>query len=351
MTFASSSRAILLAVATLAFGAVAPAQTSPKKMPKVGFCGGFADRTHVFHKAFAEGMRKRGWIDGKNVQILIPEGTMGRPGIFTQSCTEYMADRDLDVIVDGGRRDDPTYKVPMVGTLNDVLGTPLAASPTRRITGISIASDGISATDKMMALLKEALGAENIFLLYATPPGPGADKLREPPPRVREAARTLGVNVHPVVFTKFEDFEPAFERMAGTPRSAAIFYQGMYWYKIWSGNRGADWYIHKHRLPMMMPSPDWVQAMDTTVFGYGLSMIEMAERKSHFVDRILRGAKPAELPFEQLPYRFGVNLNAAKLYGITIPASVLLQADIVVPPHPKFEWAKPPPPAPSGLEP
>ena len=329
----------------------AAAQAPPQRIAKVGFCGGFGDRTHVFHKAFEEGMRKRGWVDGRNLQILIPERPITPDGVASRSCDEYMADKELDVIVDGRRHDDPTYKVPIVGVLNDVLGTPLATSPSRKITGLSIASDGISATDKMMALLKEAVGAENIFLLYATPPGPGAKRLEEPPPPIREAALKLGVKVHAVVFTKFEDFEPAFRMMAATPRGAAIFYQGMYWYKIISGHKGVDWYIHKHRLPVMMRSPDWVQTMDAVPFGYGLSMIEMAERKSHFVDRILRGAKPADLPFEQLAFRFGINVDAAKLYGITIPSSVLLQADIVVPPHPKFDWAKPPPPGKGGLEP
>jgi putative ABC transport system substrate-binding protein len=333
--------AAAFAIALLgALGAVA--QAVPPKIPRVGFCGGFGDRTHIFHKKFVEGMRKRGWIDGNNVQILIPEGTIAPPGIRLRSCEEYMADKSLDVIVGGGEHDNPAYKTPMVKQIGRVSSTPLAKSSTRNVTGLTDEVDSALLLGKRIALLKEATGAENIFFLSARPQGPkvkpGIGTAEDLLPRTREVAKELGVKVLPVYFTKFEDFEPAFRTIAATPHSAAIFYMGMYWYEIQRDGLGVDHFIDKVRLPVMMPSPDWVQTRSNVPIAYGPSMIEAAERNSYFVDRILRGAKPAELPFEQIPYRLGIDVDAARFFGVDIPQSVLLQADILVPPHPRFKW-------------
>ena len=343
-------------VAVLALLAVfeALSQGTPKRLPRVGYCGGFGDRTHIFHKKFVEGMRKRGWIDGKNVHILIPEGTIVPPGIVLRKCEDYMADKDLDVIVGGGNHDDPAYNVPMVKTIGRVSATPLAKSATRNVTGLTDEVEFAALLGKRMALLKEATGAENIFFLVAQPSGPkvkpGVGVAEDLLPRTREVAARLGVQARLVTFTKFEDFEPAFRIIAATPRSAAIFQMGMYWFEIQRGGVAVDHFIDRIRLPVMMPSPDWVQATNKVPIAYGPSMVEGAERSSYFVDRILRGAKPAELPFEQMPYRLGIDLEAAKFFGMDIPQSVLLQADILVPPQPRFKWMedppKPGPPAP-----
>jgi putative ABC transport system substrate-binding protein len=208
----------------------------------------------------------------------------------------------------------------------------------------------------MIELLREATGAEHIFLLFAGSAGPGfkpgLGDIEDLPDgeRVRQAARRLRIRVTPVNFTKHEDFEPAFRVISSTPKSAAIVHLSVHWFRITSAHRSLDWYVHKHRVVVMMPGPDWVQSNTTSVIGYGKGMLEEKERYSYFVDRILRGAKPADLPFEHLPYRLGIGLDAAKLYGITIPASLMLKADIVVPPHPRFKWIEPPP-GPVGLEP
>jgi ABC-type uncharacterized transport system substrate-binding protein len=231
--------------------------------------------------------------------------------------------------------------------MRGVLKTPLARSPTRNVTGTSEEPDIPFVRDKMMALLKEATGAEHIFFLNAPLPEanakPGIGTEDRLAPQIREVARKLGVKVAPVNFTRFEDFEPAFRTMAATPRSAAIFNTGMTWYKLRSNGVGVDQYIDAHRIPTMMPSPDWVQTDDGVMIAYGTSWIEAAERSSYFVDRILRGAKPSDLPFEQLPYRLGINLDAARRLGITVPPSVQLQADILVPPHPRLKWVDPVP--------
>ena len=337
--------ALVFACATLVAAGPAAAQSS--RLPRVGYCGGFGYRTHVFHKAFMEGMRKRGWIDGKNVQILIPEGTIALPGIVLKSCDDYMADKNLDVIVGGARHDDPAYKIPIVKQIGRVSETPLAKSSTRNVTGLTDEVDFATLLGKRMALLKEATGAENIFFFEARPPGPnvkpGVGAAEDLRPRTREVAASLGVKPRLVTFTRFEDFEPAFRVIAATPRSAAIFQMGMYWNKIQRDGLGVDHFINRHRLPVMMPSPDWVQTKSNVMIAYGPSMIEAAERNSYFVDRILRGAKPAELPFEQMPYRLGIDLETAKLLGVSIPQSLVLQADILVPPQPRFNWLDVPP--------
>ena len=335
------ARAVVAAALFVAFQATA--QPTPQKLPRVGFCDGFGNPDHVFHKTFVFGMRNRGWEDGRNVRIVIPEGTITKEMVRLRSCEDYMADKGLDVVVMEGFS-NPNSKVPVVTALRNVAGSPLAKSTTRNVTGITEEEHSLVQT-KRMALLKEALGARTIAFIYARPAGPkvkpGIGRAEDLPAEIREAAAQLGVEAMPINFTAFEDFEPAFKIIAAKPRAALIFHTGMYWYKIRSNDVAVDQFIEKHRLPMMLPQPDWVQANNMTMIAYGVSFLERMERYSYFVDRILRGAKPAELPFEQLPNRLAINLDAAKSYGITVPHSVLLQADVVVPYDPRFDWVPP----------
>jgi len=319
------------------------AQTKPVRLPRVGDCGNFGDPNHSFHKAFIAGMRKHGWEEGRNYQhVYVPEG---------RECKEYMAGQDIDVLV-GDQNEQPDPRVPVVTVVADVAGTPLAKSATRNITGLSL-EDFKSIQIKRMSLLKELMGARHIYFMYAVPPEVLAKRRPEvkagigPPEGLveeyRDAAAKLGVTIAPVHFTKFEDFEPAFRGIASKARPALIFYTSGYWDKIMSNGVGVEDFIKKHRLPFIMPQPDWVQMNDTVLMAYGRSYLEERERLAYFVDRILRGAKPADLPFEALPLRLGINLDAAKAFGITVPASLIAQADILRPYAARTEWITPEP--------
>ena len=348
---ATALKRVIAGVAILAaldISAQAPAQ----KIPRVGFCGGLADPGHIFTRTFYEGMRKRGWEDGRNVRIIMPP----RDTWPHKPCGDFMADKSLDVLV-LEQHSNPHPKIPVVTKLSGVAGSDLGRSTTRNITGVTREHGAWEEDSKRIALLKEAFGADRVLLISAEVPGPnvtpGLGSMDEVPAELLDAARKLGVAIVPVTITKREDLlEPALNAMAEQPRSAAIMYDSPNWYRV-----GASWEIalfmlkHRKRLPVMALKADWVPARYPMVeleriIAYGTSYLDERERYAYFVDRILRGAKPAELPFEQTPNRLAINLDAAKASGITIAQSIVMQADWVVPHHPRFDWTSTPEPPP-----
>jgi hypothetical protein len=133
----SSIRPILIALALLA-ALDLPAQAQPPKVPRVGYCFGVGDPGHYWTRTFIEGLRKRGWEDGRNVRVvLMPPGSGNNKDFgLTDTCRTYMADKNLDVLVIAGQQ-DPHPKIPVVTALPNVAGSELARSRTRNITGIT----------------------------------------------------------------------------------------------------------------------------------------------------------------------------------------------------------------------
>lgn len=333
----------------VAFGAAA--QASQKRIPRVGFCPGFGDPGHIFSKTFDEGLRKRGWEDGRNVHIIHPTGTWGSDGRPIRTCDDYMADKNLDVLVVYGHR-DPDPRIPVVTLLWDVHGTALSKSSTRNITGIAREEDDWKVDAKRLALLKEAVGARRVVLLEppANPPNPkvtpGVGSAEQVHVELREAARRLDVSVIPVNITKREDVESVFNAMAARPHTAAILYLSV----GWGGEAGLELrrQLQKHnRIPVMRSKADIVMVKTpepetAPIIAYGTSHLDEMDRFAYFVDRILKGARPADLPFEQTPHRLAINVDAAKRIGITFPPSILTQADFMVPHHPMHDWTTTP---------
>ena len=341
------------ALIALAFAGLALAQAPQQKIPRVGFCGGFGDPGHIFTKTFYEGMRKRGWEDGRNVRIIMqPRGDWPH-----KPCGDFMADKGLDVLV-LEQHHDPNPKTPVVTKLSGVAGSALARSTTRNITGVTREHGAWEEDSKRIALLKEAVGADRVLLMSAAVPSPkvkpGLGTMDDIRAELREAAKKLGVAIVPVTITRREDLlDPALNAMAGQPRSAAIVYDSPNWYKVGAAEEITLFILrHRKRLPVMSLKADWVLARYPIpelerIIAYGTSYLDEHERYAYFVDRLLRGAKPSELPFEQTPNRLAVNLDAAKASGITFPQSILMQADWVVPHRPRFDWTTTPEPPPA----
>ena len=303
------------------------------KIPTVVFCEGYGQPHHVLTAPFIEGMRKRGWIDGQNVRIVIPEGAGRREGRLHQTCVDKLSDKRFDVRVEASRA-DPKSPVPIVTSLRRVTGSPLARSTTRNVTGISIEEEGMGLPAKRMALLKEAFGVERIVFVHGRPSaaalGPGLGTQEHMPVELREVAKVLGVTVAPLVIVDVEHFDTMFKALTEGPRTGLVFDMHLGWYEAKSNGASFETYLRKHRLPAIFPGPDFVREYPAAAMGYGLSMADQVERYSYFVDRILRGAKPSELPFEHMPYRLAVRPEEAKAIGSPLPGSILLQADIVV---------------------
>jgi putative ABC transport system substrate-binding protein len=340
----------------LAFEAAAQAPTPPR----IGYCFGVGDPGHMWTRSFIEGLRKRGWEDGRNVRVvLMPLGSINNDDFgLTGSCQKYMADKNLDVLVILGHS-DPQPKIPVVTKLGGVAGSALARSTTRNITGITVEID-TQLSAKRIALLKEAVGAERVMGLFALPPGPnvtpGVAPVEEVSAEMREVARKLGIEIRRVNITKREDVEPAFKAMAAKPRTAVVFYDGPAWGK---DGVGIDYTLarlkYRKQLPFMGTLAHHVMGRPAIpeapfIIAYGYDTLDEIDRYAYLVDRILRGAKPADLPFEQTPLRLAINVEAAKKLGITFPQSILMQADSMVPHHPQFDWTATPQPIPPEIE-
>jgi putative ABC transport system substrate-binding protein len=143
---------------------------------------------------------------------------------------------------------------------------------------------------------------------------------------VEPAARSLGITLRPIELRSPDDIDPAFATLAREPVDALlIFGQG---FLFPHGARVAQLAI-KRRLPAIIPFQE--VAREGILMAYGSTYIDAVRRLPYFVDRILKGAKPADLPVEQ-PSRFylTVNQKTAKALGLTIPQSVLLRADEVI---------------------
>jgi putative ABC transport system substrate-binding protein len=358
----AAARHLISALALLAALDLAAQAPSPM-VPRIGYCYGVGDPGHIWTRTFIEGLRKRGWEDGRNVRVvLMPLGSINNEDFgLTGTCQAYMADQNLDVLVIPGHR-DAHPKIPVVTQLPDVAGSELARSKTRNVTGLTSHHDGFEIEAKRIALLKEAVGARRIMLLRARPSDPkvtpGVEPVEALPVELRDVARKLGIELRLVSITKPEDFDPAFKAMSTAPRTAVIFYDAPGWAKVGARPelplaRAKYW----RQLPFMWSYPDPVAQPNpipelAPIIAYGLSKLDEIDRHAYFVDRILRGAKPADLPFEQAPYRLAVNVEAAKQIGITFPPSILTQADWVVPhQHPQFDWTTTPqPPSPPEFE-
>ena len=341
----------ILALALLA--ALEAAAQAPK-VPRVGYCYGVGDPGHIWTTAFVEGLRKRGWENGRSVEVvLMPRGSINNEDFgLGATCRKYMADKNLDVLVILGH-DDPHPKIPVVTEFSGVAESELSKSKTRNVTGLSSPDRRGPLDSKRIALLKEAIGVERVMVLRALPPDPGVTPGVEPvealPGPLRDIAKRLGIEVRLVNITKREDVEPAFKAMAARPRTAVLVLDGPNWGRLGIGLEMTMARLkyrkvlpfmgeYAHHVMMRGPFPE-----AGFLLAYGPSDLDRIDRLGYFVDRILRGVKPADLPFEQTRNRLAIDVDVARKLGITFPQSILLQADWVVPNDPQYDSTTTPP--------
>jgi len=221
---------------------------------------------------------------------------------------------------------DATSTIPIVmWGVSDPIGEGLIASfarPGGNVTGLTI-TPTLETYAKQLQLLKEAVPrAKRIGFLW-NPANPTA------PPVVRtveEAARSLGVELQAVGARAPEEFEPAFRAITQARPHALLILQDSMFFAHYP--RLADLSIRR-RLPTMHGAVEYAQAGG--LMAYSVNRADAYRRIAGYVDRLLRGANPAELPVEQ-PTKFElvVNLKTAKAHGVTIPQSLLLRADQVI---------------------
>ena len=278
--------------------------------------------------AFQQGLRELGYVEGKNIVIerRHAEGKLDRlPALAVE-----LVRLNVDVIVTSGPTatrpaKGATSTIPIVMTFDDdPVGSGFVASlarPGGNITGLSTLAPEISG--KQLELLKEIVPRLGRVAVMGTSTRQGtAQSLKEMEP----AAGALAVKLQYLDIQNPKDIETAF-RAAGKGRANALLVLQS---PVFNSQRAqiADLAL-KSRLPATYPRREFVE--DGGLMSYGVSISDLDRRAATYVDKILKGAKTADLPVEQpKKFEFIINLKAAKQIGLTIPPNVLARADKVI---------------------
>src|SRR5436190_4708213 len=279
--------------------------------------------------AILRGFARRGYVPDRNMALEM-RAEEGHPERLPQLAKDLVAS-NVDVILTlsfpaamGAK--NATTTIPIVATLmgGDPVATGLTKSlsrPSGNITGVS--DMAIELAPKRLELLKDMVPTlHTVAMLFNA--GDLGMTLRYQ--GAADAARTMGVRVQPLGVREPDDFGEAFASMVRDPPDAILMVSDA----LTRLNRRRVYeFAAKHRLPTTYERGNYVR--EGGLSAYSPDLDEIYDRATYLVDRILKGAKPADLPFEQ-PTRFhlSINLKTAKALGITVPASVLARADEVI---------------------
>ena len=320
-------RTLLIGLAVLAAPSIAIAQQPAAKVPRIGVIGDQSPKEPRI-EAFRQGLRELGYIEGKNIVIeyRYAYGVVDR---FAELTAELLALK-VDVLVVGGAVTAHTAKnqtttVPIIFAIaGDPVGTGLVTSLSRpggNVTGLSALITETSS--KQLELLKAIAPKISRVAILINPVNSGS---RLAVTRTREAARALALDVQVVEVRRRNELASAFAALTAWRAGAVLVVPDpMFGNELIEISRLAATY----QLPAIYNRREFAEAGG--LLAYGPSYSDNYRRAATYVDKILRGAKPADLPVEQ-PTRFElvINLKTAKLFGITIPQSVLVRADEVI---------------------
>jgi putative tryptophan/tyrosine transport system substrate-binding protein len=300
------------------------------KVPRIGYLSPTSPSVSPTRiDAFRQGLRELGYIESKNIVIeyRYAEGKFDRLPALAAELVSFK----VDLIVTTGptvtrAAKEATTTVPIVmATDSDPVGNGFVASlarPGGNITGLSALAPELSG--KQLELLKEIVPKLSRVAVFGTSTNPGnAQMLRE----VKLAAGAFGVKLQYLEVRDPKDIETAF-RAATKERAEAVLYlvAGL----VDAGHRTeiTDLAVNS-RLPVIYTGRASVEAGG--LMSYGVSTADLDRRAATYVDKILKGRKPADLPVEQpTKFEFIINLKAAKQIGLTIPPNVLARADKVI---------------------
>ena len=321
----------LLVTLALGFlvGPLATAAPPVARGPRIGFLSPrSATDLALSLEAFRQGLRELGYVEGQNLAIeyRFADDRLERlPALAAE-----LVRLKVDIIV---AAETPAIRpareaTPTLPIVFPVAGDPVAtgdvdsmARPGGNVTGLSILAPGLGG--KRLQLLKEVVpGLSRLAVLWAPENPYAALVLRE----TEMAAQALGVQLHTLRVQDSAEFERAFSEMVRERAEAlSVMPDSMFYAKRSTLVALAA----KNRLPVISPWREYVEAGG--LMGYGPSIPDMYRRAATYVDKILKGAKPADLPVEQ-PTKFElvINLKTAQALGLTIPPTLLFQADEVI---------------------
>ena len=319
--------ALLLAVATV--GPPADAQQA-SKTAKIGILSATTPAALAPSvEAFKQGLRELGWVEGKSFVLEVRYGE-GKVERLSELARELVALKmhvivtPADLSIAAIKRE--TQTIPIVMALSsDPVGAGFVASlarPGGNITGLSNISPELSG--KRVELLREAVpGLSRLALLWNPEVRGAVLDYKE----AASAARSLRVEVKSVEASRAEDLDRAFSTITSW-RAQALMLPGIN--PVGFANRAQIVsFAQRNRLPSMFPTKEYVDSGG--LMSYGPSLVDLFRRAAGYVDKILKGAKPADLPVQQ-PTKFElvINLKTAKVLGLTLPQSLLRRADDVI---------------------
>jgi len=315
----------------MGYGTIAQAQ-QPKKIPLIGYLSSAdAASESTRSEAIRLALRERGYIEGQNIAIeyRYAEGKLDRypevaaelvrlkvdmivvAGGFAQIQAAKNATKTIPIVMSGGGID------PVNAGLIDSL-----ARPGGNVTGITNISGQLGG--KRLELLKEAVPKlARVAVLYAPANPSSVLEVKEDLP---VAARALRLTLQPWEVRAANDFDRVFAAM-GKQRPDGLYLSGGNLINL--NQKRIIGFALKSRLPSMYSSREAVEAGG--LMSYGADQADSYRRVAYYIDRILKGAKPADLPVEQpMRFEFVINLKTAKQIGLTIPPEVLARASRLI---------------------
>jgi ABC-type uncharacterized transport system substrate-binding protein len=316
----------LIGAAAAAWPLAARAQQA-MKLPTIGLLGSGAQSVQGnWANSFARRLRDIGWIEGQTIAIEY-RWAEGRRERFEEIAAEFVR-LNVDIIVTtGGAVFAVKQATSIIPTVFVVMADPVGAGvveslarPGGNVTGLSNQSAGLAG--KRLELLREVVPSLRRIAVLVNVGYPGAVlEVSE----LHPAARTLGLETIMLEIQRAEEIVPAFETLKG--RANAVYVVGD---PLVNSTRAQ---IHtltvSGRMPAIYNTRDFVEAGG--MMSYGPNIPDLFRRAAEMVDKILHGAKPANIPVEQpTKFEFVVNLTTAKALGITVPPSLLARADEVI---------------------
>jgi ABC-type uncharacterized transport system substrate-binding protein len=307
-----------------------PAEAQPIKVPRVGVLSGGSSTGQPLHDAFRQGLRELGYIDSQNIVIeyRYAEGKLDR----LSNLAAELVHLKVDIIFAGVpgtaaavAAKNATTTLPIVfANVSAPVATGLVVSlarPGGNVTGLS--GLGPELYGKRFDLLNETLPKLSRLAVLQNSANPSiAFSLRE----LEMAAKAVGVQLQILETQTPNDFDKAFSVIAkGRTDALAVQNDPVFFaHRIRIAELAA-----KNRVPTIYGDKQYVEAGG--LMSYGANILDLYRRAAIYVDKILKGAKPADLPVEQpRKFEFIINLKAAKQIGLTIPPNVLVRADRVI---------------------
>src|SRR5215468_3132530 len=298
------------------------ARSQQPKLPKIGIL--IPANPEPFWNEFQQGLREHDYIEGQTIQFVF-RSAEGKPNLL-RGLADELVQLKVDIIVASQTpavtaARQATTEIPIVmAPAGDPVGTGLISSlarPGGNITGLSSTTAEFGA--KILELIRDVLPSTRRVAVLANSADPFSRPFTE---LIEDGGRTLGIAIQTIKVRRVEEFDAAFAAMDKERADAVIVQPSL-------PRKPALDLALKHRLPAIGPAP--LLTREGGLMSYSGAQNDTYRRAAFYIDRILKGAKPADLPVEQpTRYQLIVNLKTAKALGINIPTTVLARADEVI---------------------